>query len=65
MVDDILDFHGDLKLRAKVSETLTGWKRWLAKPIDPLFHKNGAGTFLKIQVVGSAKSPDFGLDHGK
>ena len=62
MVDDVLDFHGDLKLQAKVSETLAGWKHWLAKPLDPFFAKNGAGTFLKIQVVGSAAKPSFGRD---
>jgi hypothetical protein len=40
-----------------------GWKRWLAKPIDHFFEKNGAGTFLKIQVVGKTSKPEFGLDH--
>jgi len=65
MAKDTLDFHGDLKLKAKVSETLSGWKRWVAKPFDPFFAKNGAGTFLKIQVVGNAGKPEFGLDHGE
>ena len=60
---DIIDFHGTLKLRAKVSETQTGWKRWALKPIDPFFAKNGAGTFLRIKVDGSSKQPHFGLDH--
>jgi hypothetical protein len=62
---DVIDFHGTLKLDAKISETLTGWKRWLAKPIDPFFSKNGAGTFLKIQIVGSSKEPKFGRDKSK
>lgn len=61
---DTLDFHGALKLQAKVSQTMTGWKRWVLKPVDPFFSKNGAGTFLRIQVVGSAKHPKFGLDKG-
>jgi hypothetical protein len=61
---DVLDFHGTLRLDAKVSQTLTGWKRWLAKPIDPFFSKDGAGTLLRIQVVGSAKEPKFGRDKG-
>jgi hypothetical protein len=65
MADDGLDFHGTLKLQAKVSQTLGGWKRWVAVPLDPFFAKNGAGTFLKIQVVGSAKSPKFGRDQAK
>jgi hypothetical protein len=63
MAQDTLDFHGDLKLQAKVSETLAGWKRWLAKPVDRFFEKDGAGTFLKIQVVGNANKPEFGRDH--
>src|SRR5260370_42489938 len=25
---DALDFHGALRLRATVSQTMTGWKRW-------------------------------------
>jgi hypothetical protein len=65
MDGDVLDFHGTLKLQAKVSQTLVGWKRWLAVPFDPFFEKNGAGTFLKIQIAGSAKNPKFGRDHGE
>jgi hypothetical protein len=59
---DTLDFRGTLKLRAKVSQTMSGWKRWVLKPIDPFFSKQGAGTLLRIKVDGSAKAPKFGLD---
>ena len=59
---DTLDFHGALKLQAKVSQTMSGWKRWVLKPVDPFFAKHGAGTYLKIKVAGNAKSPKFGLD---
>jgi hypothetical protein len=62
---DALDFHGTLRLQAKVSETMTGWKRWVLKPIDPFFSKQGAGTLLRIQVVGTSKEPKFGRDRGK
>jgi len=62
---EALDFHGTLKLQAKVSQTMTGWKRWVLKPVDPFFSKQGAGTLLRIQVVGTAKKPDFGRDRGK
>ena len=65
LAKDVLDFHGALKLQAKVSQTMTGWKRWLLKPVDPFFSKNGAGTFLHIKVEGSADEPKFGLDRGK
>jgi len=61
---DVLDFHGTLKLDAKVSQTMTGWKRWLLKPIDPFFSRDGAGTLIHIQVVGSSKEPKFGRDKG-
>jgi len=36
---DALDFHGALKLHAKVSQILSGWKRWALKPVDPFFPK--------------------------
>jgi len=59
---DRLNFRGVLALRAKVSQTMTGWKRWALKPVDPLFAKNGAGTFLHVRVEGSSQNPKFGLD---
>jgi hypothetical protein len=61
---DNLDFHGTLRLDAKVSQTMVGWKRWLLKPVDPFFSKGGAGTLLHIQIVGSSKAPKFGRDKG-
>jgi hypothetical protein len=64
MAEDKLDFHGALMLDAKVSETQSGWKRWVLKAVDPFFSKRGAGTFLHIKVVGSAADPQFGLDPG-
>jgi hypothetical protein len=62
LAHDTLDFHGALKLDAKISQTVTGWKRWLLKPVDPFFSKHGAGTFLKIKIEGDAHHPKFGLD---
>jgi len=60
-----LDFHGALMLDAKLSQTQSGWKRWLLKPVDPFFSRRGAGTFLHIKIVGTSKDPQFGLDpHG-
>jgi hypothetical protein len=62
MGKDIIDLHGALKLDAKVSQTMTGWKRWVLRPADPFFAKHGAGTFLRIKVDGTSKQPKFGLD---
>jgi hypothetical protein len=62
---DTLDLFGALRLRAKVSQTMTGWKRWVLKPVDPFFAKKGAGTFLRIKVAGTSREPKFGLDRGR
>jgi hypothetical protein len=62
MDKDVIDFHGALKLDAKISQTMTGWKRWVLRPADPFFAKHGAGTFLRIKVDGTSKQPKFGLD---
>jgi len=63
--DGPLDFHGTLRLKARVSQTTTGIKRLLLKPVDPFFAKNGAGTFLRIKVDGTAADPKFGRDTTK
>jgi hypothetical protein len=62
MSHDTLAFHGSLALVAKLSEMVTGWKRWILKPVDPFFEKNGAGTYLRIKVDGTTTQPKFGLD---
>ena len=33
------DFHGNLRLDAKLSQMTTGWKSILLKPVDPFFRK--------------------------
>jgi hypothetical protein len=57
-----LDFRGTLRLQARASQTMTGWKRWVAKAIDPLLARDGAGTVLPIRVTGTAKQPKFGVE---
>lgn len=58
------DFHGKLRLDAKLSQLTTGWKSILLKPLDPFFHKNGAGTELPFKITGTRSAPHFGLDFG-
>ena len=36
MKDGALDFDGSASLDAKISQTITGWKRILVKPFDPV-----------------------------
>jgi hypothetical protein len=59
---EVLDFHGDLRLKAKLSQTQTGWKRWALKPVDPFFAKKGAGLYTRIQITGTRKDPKFGRE---
>ena len=57
-----LDFRGSVRLDARASQTMTGWKSVLAKAIDPLLAKDGAGTVLPIKITGTAKQPKFGVE---
>lgn len=58
----VFDFHGTLKLNAKLSQLTTGWKSVLLKPVDPFFSKDGAGTEIPFRVSGTRSEPHFGLD---
>ena len=58
------DFHGQARLKAKVSQLMTGWKSLLLKPVDPIFAKHGAGTEVPIKITGTRSEPKFGLDFG-
>jgi len=61
----IVDLNGLVMLNATVSQTQSGFKSWMLKPLDPLFKKNGAGTRLVITVAGTQDQPKVGLDFGK
>ena len=60
-----MSLHGEVLLNASASNTLTGFKRWLVKPFDPLFRKNGAGTRLVIRVEGTQDQPKVTFELGK
>lgn len=60
--DQSLDFQGSLKLQAKLSQTQTGLKSVFLKLVDPLFEKDGAGTFVPIHITGTRSSPVFGVE---
>jgi hypothetical protein len=60
-----LDFKGDVRLQATVSQTQKGIKHWVTVPFDPLFKKNGAGTYLPVNIQGTTDHPKIGLDWKK
>ncbi len=51
-----------VRLDAKLSQMTTGWKSILLKPVDPFFHKHGAGTEVPFKITGTREEPHFGLD---
>jgi AsmA-like C-terminal region len=57
-----IDFRGALLTDAKVSEMTSGWKSLLLKIVDPLFGREGGGSFIPIKVTGTRSAPSFGLD---
>ena len=62
--EEAVDFRGKLRLDAKISQTQTGWKRWVLKPADRFFAKEGAGTLLRIKIDGTRNDPHFSRDKG-
>jgi hypothetical protein len=60
--DETMDFHGTLRMQAKLSQTMTGFKSLLLKAADPFFKKDGAGTVLPIKITGTREQPSFGLE---
>ena len=60
--DGLVDFHGKLFLKAKLSQTTTGPKSFFLKAIDPFFKGENAGTVLPIKITGPRENPTFGLD---
>lgn len=57
-----MDFHGKLKMRAKLSQTMTGAKSFFLKAIDPFFQGKNGGTELPIKITGTKDKPEFGLE---
>src|SRR6185437_13462092 len=59
-----VNFHGTARLKAKLSQMVSGWwKSLLLKPVDPFFSKHGAGTEVPIQITGTRNDLHFGLDY--
>lgn len=59
------DCYGRVRLDAKLSHMVTGWKSVLLKPVDPFFKKDGAGTEIPIKISGTKSGPHIGPDFGR
>ena len=56
-----LDFHGKLRVDAKLSQMVTGTKSFFLKAVDPFFRKNGV-TEIPIKITGTKDAPKYELD---
>jgi hypothetical protein len=65
LLSEDLNFRGNLRMKAKLSQTTTGIKSVLLKAIDPLFKGQGAGTVVPIKITGTRRHPAFGIQFGK
>ncbi|MEY4093416.1 MAG: hypothetical protein RLZZ53_615 [Acidobacteriota bacterium] len=54
-----------LQLISPVSDTMTGFKRWVLKPFNALLRRDGAGTRLVIEVDGTQDDPRLHIDFGR
>jgi hypothetical protein len=59
--DTKIDFHGDLKTEASLSDDSSGVKAVLLKPLDPLFKKKRAGAVVPVEMTGTYHDPHFGV----
>lgn len=66
--DSQFEFHGHAMFDARLSHMVGGWKSLLLTPLDPFFHKHGAGADIPIKITGtksgSKSDVHFGLDLG-
>jgi hypothetical protein len=60
---ETLDFRGELRLQAPLSQVAGGGvKGFFLKAFDPFFREPGAGMVLPIKITGTREDPKFGLD---
>lgn len=60
-----LDFEGELRMQASVSQAVGGFKSIFIRPFNPLFRKNGHGAVVPIKISGTQSDPKFGLRFGE
>lgn len=64
---EALDFTGQLRMEAKLSQLVSGKKSLFLKAVDPFFSKRGAGTLIPIAIMGTRDNPtlEFTVFHRK
>jgi len=62
---ETLNFAGDVRLHATLSQVVGGGKGGLLSLFDPLFEKHGAGTYVPITITGTREHPQIHVQWGK
>jgi hypothetical protein len=65
LASEHLNFVGDVRLAVPVSQTMTGAKRVVLMPFDPIFMKHGAGTYLPLSIAGTRSQPQIKVNWTK
>src|SRR3989304_5789223 len=60
LVNRRIDFQGELRMEAKVSEMTGGWKSFFFRIVDPLFETKDSGSVIPIRIGGTPDAPSFG-----
>jgi hypothetical protein len=61
LLNEKLDFHGNVKMDATFSQQTSGIKSVFAKVLDPIFKKKG-GSVVPVVMDGTYSHPHFGVD---
>jgi hypothetical protein len=57
---EAIDMSGTFRMQSTLSNTQSGVKHWLLKPLDPFFKKDGAGFEVPIKLTGTRAHPEIG-----
>jgi hypothetical protein len=65
LASEAMNFSGNLRMDASVSEAVGGIKSIFIKPFDFIFRKDGAGAVVPLSVTGTWRSPKTNVDFGR
>lgn len=63
--DQQLNFVGDVRLDARISQMVPGAPQWLLLPLDLIFSQHGAGTYLPLSITGTREQPQIKVNWKK
>jgi hypothetical protein len=61
---ETMDFEGQLRMKAPLSNVIGGFKSIFVKPFDWMFKREGVGSVIPIRITGTKEQPKFGVRVG-